>query len=81
MKSMLELNVKGMTCGHCVAAVREAVADVAPMAEVRVDLAAGRVEVRGAERSEPVVEAIRAAGYEVGPVETRKAACGCCGGH
>ena len=78
---MLELNVKGMTCGHCVAAVREAVAEVAPTAEVRVDLAAGRVEVRGAERIEPVVEAIRAAGYEIGPAKTGKSACGCCGGH
>ncbi|MEK0082342.1 heavy-metal-associated domain-containing protein [Benzoatithermus flavus] len=74
---MLELGVKGMTCGHCIAAIREAVAEVAPAAEV--DLARGRVAVRGAERAESV-EAIRAAGYEVGPAEMRKTACGC-GGH
>jgi copper chaperone len=78
---MIQLQVKGMTCSHCVAAVREAVAEVAPVAEVTVDLAAGRVEVRGAERAEPVIEAIRAAGYEVGPAETRQSGCGCCGGH
>jgi copper chaperone len=74
---MLELSVKGMTCSHCVAAVKEAVAEVAPGAEVAVDLAQGRVAVRGAERAESVVAAIRAAGYEVAPAEPRKSGCGC----
>ena len=34
---MLELKVAGMTCGHCVKAVTEAVQSVAPQAVVAVD--------------------------------------------
>ena len=36
--------VQGMTCGHCVRAVTEAVKSVDPQAEVKVDLATGKVD-------------------------------------
>ena len=37
--------VQGMTCGHCAGAVTQAVKSVDPQAEVKVDLASGKVEV------------------------------------
>ena len=61
----MELIVKGMTCGHCEAAVVQAVKRAAPLAEVRIERAAGRVSVSGAADRQQVTEAIRAEGYEV----------------
>ncbi|MDX6805838.1 heavy-metal-associated domain-containing protein [Terrihabitans rhizophilus] len=62
---MMTFNVAGMTCGHCVKAVTEAVRDLDPAAEVQVDLATGTVRVNS-ETAEPgaVSEAIRDAGYD-----------------
>ena len=59
--------VMGMTCGHCVRSVTEAVSEVAGVRGVEVDLASGRVTVS----SERPVDgpAVRAAvaesGYEL----------------
>jgi copper chaperone CopZ len=66
---MVQLHVKGRTCGHGVAASKQAIAGVASVAEVQVDLAAGRLEVPGASHMDAVIEAIRAVGYEVGPAK------------
>jgi copper chaperone len=56
--------VTGMTCGHCVASVREEVGEVPGVSGVDVDLLAGRVVVT-AER--PVDDAaVRAAVEEAG---------------
>lgn len=60
----MELNVKGMTCGHCEAAVARAVKSAAPQVEVAVDRACGRVEITGAADAERVIGAIRAAGFD-----------------
>src|SRR5688572_23245554 len=38
-------HVQGMTCGHCASAVTQAVKSVDPQADVKVDLASGKVEV------------------------------------
>lgn len=57
--------VSGMSCQHCVRAVTQAVQDVDPDAEVRIDLPAGRVEVQSAEASPALQDAIREAGYAV----------------
>ncbi len=65
----MELNVKGMTCGRCEAAVARAVKGAAPQVEVAADRARGRVEVTGAADAERVIGAIRAAGFEVVPAE------------
>jgi copper chaperone len=62
---MVELKVSGMTCNHCVMAVTRAVREVDPAAEVRVDLAAGRVQVEGKAAAAQVAAAIAEAGYEV----------------
>lgn len=62
---MLTLQVKGMTCGHCANAVTRAVNEVDPKAQVRVDLAAGRVEVETSASAADVAAAVTEAGYEV----------------
>lgn len=54
-----------MSCQHCVRAVTQAVQDVDPDAEVRIDLPAGRVEVQSAEAPTALQDAIREAGYTV----------------
>lgn len=61
---MLVLNVRGMTCDHCVRAVTEAVREAAPGAEVAVDLRAGTVAVAGSADPARVAAAIAEAGYE-----------------
>lgn len=59
--------VKGMTCGHCVGAVREEVGQLTGVVDVAVDLPTGRVTVT----SESVVDlarvraAVEEAGYEL----------------
>lgn len=58
--------VSGMTCGHCRQAVAEEVGAVAGVAGVEVDLASGRVTVRGeAIDDRAVAAAVEEAGYEV----------------
>lgn len=62
---MLEYEVAGMSCAHCVRAVTEAVRGVDPSARVDVDLAAGEVRVAGAAEGAAgrIARAIAAAGY------------------
>jgi copper chaperone len=58
-------NVQGMTCGHCERAVEQAVKSVDPQAEVKVDRAAGKVEVNTGQPREQVAQAIAEEGYTV----------------
>ena len=62
---MLRLQVTGMTCGHCVRAVRAAVQAIPGAGDVTVDLETGRVVVRGTPDSEAVRAAIGEEGYTV----------------
>ena len=62
---MLTLEVAGMTCGHCVAAVSNAVAAVPGAGEVSVDLASGVVRAGGHPDEAAVRAAIADEGYEV----------------
>jgi copper chaperone len=59
--------VTGMTCSHCVAAVRNEVGKVDGVTGVDVDLASGRVTVASLGPVEPaaVSAAVEEAGYEV----------------
>lgn len=58
--------VDGMTCAHCRAAVIEQVGAVAGVDDVEVDLASGRMVVRGAGIDDTeVADAVVEAGYEV----------------
>ena len=64
---MQAFKVDGMTCGHCVRAVTEAVQGVDPGSTVAVDLPAGSVTTDSTLAAERLMEAIRGAGYEAAP--------------
>ncbi len=63
------LKVSGMSCGHCVRAVKDALEGVAGVREARVSLEEGRAEVEheGAP-VESLVAAVREEGYEAEPI-------------
>ena len=60
---MIKLNVTGMSCGHCQAAVKGALEEVPGVAGVSVDLAGGTSEVEGNAALEALVAAVEEAGY------------------
>jgi copper chaperone len=62
---MISFQVKGMSCGHCVKAVTEAVRSVDPAATVAVTLAQSRVDIDSAADVARLRAAIIEAGYEV----------------
>lgn len=67
-----ELKIDGMTCGHCQRAVEQALARVAGVAEVKVDLQRGTASVSGSANSGTLVTAVQEEGYEarlIGPSE------------
>lgn len=57
--------VQGMTCGHCVKAVTEAVKTLDPKAEVQIDLASGKVQVQSEQDRAAIAGAIEEEGYKV----------------
>ncbi len=59
--------VKGMTCGHCVAAVTGEITKLSTVTSVDVDLEAGAVKVTSAEAlaEEAVRAAVDEAGFEL----------------
>lgn len=61
---MQVFNVEGMTCGHCVQAVTNAVQREDEAAEVKVDLAQKQVSVKSELPSEQILQLIRDEGYE-----------------
>lgn len=58
-------NVQGMTCGYCERAVTQAVKSVDPAAEVKVDRAAGKVDVQSDQPRDAIARAIADEGYAV----------------
>ena len=62
---MQVFTVQGMSCGHCVKAVTQAVQAKDPAASVRVDLAAKEVGVESTLSAEQVIEIISEEGYAV----------------
>jgi copper chaperone len=60
-----QFQVAGMSCGHCVGAVRAALQALDPQAQVQVQLEQGRVEVDSAQPREALAAAIVEAGYRV----------------
>ena len=61
---MQTFNVQGMSCGHCVRAITQAVQAKDPSASVRIDLAAKEVGVESALSSDQVIAAISEEGYD-----------------
>lgn len=64
-KTLLNLVVPGMTCGHCQRAVTEALVALDAQAEVKVDLQTKQVAVNTQASRSEVVAALGDAGYEV----------------
>lgn len=62
---MQVFNVEGMSCGHCVRAITQAVQARDPAASVRVDLAAKEVGVESALTPDQVIALISEEGYGV----------------
>jgi copper chaperone len=58
------LKVQGMSCGHCVRAITQAVRSRDQAAEVQVDLGAGEVRVASRLPLEQLLEAVREEGYQ-----------------
>ena len=58
-------NVQGMTCGHCERSVTNAIKQLDPQAEVRIDRPQNRVEVDSTASREKIAAAIREEGYAV----------------
>jgi copper chaperone len=59
--------VSGMTCGHCVASVKEEVSELLGVAEVQVELESGALTVTGdaADDEAAVRAAVEEAGYQL----------------
>lgn len=62
-----QLQVKGMTCQHCVKAVTKAVQALDAAANVAVDLPQGMVTVQTTLSRDATAQAITEEGYEVQP--------------
>ena len=60
---MLEFDVEGMSCGHCVGRVTEAVKQADPAAKVEVDLTTHKVRVESGADRQTIAEALTQAGY------------------
>jgi copper chaperone len=60
-----QLQVKGMSCQHCVKAITKAVQTQDPQATVTVELPQGQVTVQSALSHNAIVQAITEEGYEV----------------
>jgi copper ion binding protein len=67
MSATATYSVTGMTCGHCVAAVRDEVGKVDGVTGVDVELATGTVTIESERPVDPgaVAAAVEEAGYEV----------------
>jgi copper chaperone len=62
---MIVLKIEGMTCEHCVKAVREALAEVPGVDNVEeVSLDRGEAVIAGAPATEALLAAVREEGYE-----------------
>lgn len=61
-----EYTVTGMTCSHCVLSVREEVSEVSGAEAVEIDLASGRLTVKGeGVADDDVRRAVETAGYQL----------------
>jgi copper chaperone len=67
---MIEFQVEGMSCQHCVGAVTKAIRSLDAGAHVDVDLDVGRVRVQSSENADKLGSAIIEAGYTVAGTRT-----------
>lgn len=57
--------VTGMTCGHCEAAVKRAITQLDPQAQVTIDRQANKVDIESQQSREALSQAISEEGYAV----------------
>lgn len=62
---MYELQVEGMSCGHCISAVTKAVQGVDAAAKVDIDLTQQRVRIDSGANLDAIKAAVVDAGYPV----------------
>lgn len=67
----IELNVTGMTCGHCQKSVKQALQDVPGVTDAQVDLQRGRAVVQGTPDAGQLIAAVAEEGYGAEVVATR----------
>jgi len=60
-----QFQVQGMTCGHCERAVTQAVLQLDPAAQVRIERTSGAVEVVSDQPRAALAQAITEEGYRV----------------
>lgn len=67
MSATATFTVSGMTCGHCVASVKEEVSEISGVTAVEVELESGRLVVVSSSPVDPaaVRAAVDEAGYDV----------------
>lgn len=61
--SQIELEITGMTCGHCQTGVTKALKDVAGVTDAQVDLQSGKAIVQGDVDPQQLVNAVIEEGY------------------
>ena len=63
----MEITVKGMSCGHCAAAVTKALEELPGVSQVQVDLSNGRgtFESDNPVSQEDLARVVKSAGYEM----------------
>ena len=60
-----QLRIEGMTCGHCVAAVKRALEAVPGVESAEVSLAEGRAKINGTALEAELITAVEEEGYAV----------------
>ena len=68
----IELNVEGMTCGHCQSAVKGALEGVPGVHNATVNLEAGRATVEGSADVQILISAVEDEGYRA-TLDTQRA--------
>ena len=75
----LHLEIRGMSCGHCVGAVERALSAV-PGVQVRdVAIGAARIALEPGTSADQAVAAVRDAGYDARVADAPAPAAACCG--
>lgn len=64
-----KLLIEGMSCGHCVKHVKEALSELEGVSSVDVDLASKSAVLEGEVAEEKIKLAVEDAGYEVVSIE------------
>ena len=60
-----EYTIKGMNCTHCQATVTKSISGVTGVKNVDVNLSTGKAVVEGEHNADDVINAVRAAGFDI----------------